>query len=123
MPKYKIFYFEFTGASAMSDFIWFLIISILFMILGMVFVWLGIAIWKKQRMDLIIRHHMEHVSGENRQAYCKLFGIGTIILGIGFVVSGIWMAFTADLLSWIPMTVGLLSGIILIAISVFRYNR
>ena len=107
----------------MSDFTWSLIIGVMFVLLGIVFVWLGIEIWKKQRIDLIIRHHMEKVSDENRQAYCKLFGIGTIIPGIGFVVSGICMTFTIDLLSWIPMTVGLVTGILLMTVSIVRYNH
>ena len=36
----------------MSDFIWFIMISVLFVLLGLVFIWLGWQIRKKQRMDL-----------------------------------------------------------------------
>ena len=107
----------------MSNFVWSLIIGIMFVILGVVFVWLGLAIWKKQRIDLVIRHHMDKVSEDNKQAYCKLFGIGMLISGIGFVVSGICMLFTIDLLSWIPMAVGLVIGILLMTVSIVRYNH
>ena len=107
----------------MNDFIWALIVGTMFAILGLVFIWLGIAIWKKQKIELIIRHHMDKVSDKNKQAYCKLCGIGVLIIGIGFVISGICMAFTIELYSWIPMIVGLVTGILLVAISAGRYNH
>ena len=107
----------------MNDFIWALMIAALFAILGLVFIWLGLAIWKKQKIELIIRHHMDKVSDEDKQAYCRLCGIGVLIIGFGFVISGIWMTFTIELLSWIPMTVGLVAGLVLLAVSVARYNH
>ena len=107
----------------MNDFIWALIVGTMFAILGLVFIWLGIAIWKKQKIELNIRHHMDKVSDKNKQAYCKLCGIGVLIVGIGFVISGICMAFTIELYSWIPMIAGLVTGILLLAISVGKYNH
>ena len=107
----------------MSDFIWFFAIGVLFVLLGLVFLRLGLAIWKKQRIGLVIRHHMDKVSGQNRQAYCRLCGIGVFISGIGFAVSGICMFFSAGLFSWIPLTAGLAAGIILMAAAVIKYNR
>ncbi len=107
----------------MSDFLWSLIIGIIFVILGAVFVRLGLIIWKKQRIDLVIRHHMDQVSDDNKRAYCKLLGIGILNLGIGFVVSGIWMLFAFDLHSWIPMAAGFVIGILLMTVSIIKYNR
>lgn len=107
----------------MNDFIWALMIAALFAILGLVFIWLGLAIWKKQKIELIIRHHMDKVSDKNKQAYCKLCGIGLLIVGIGFAISGICMAFTIELYCWIPMIAGLVTGILLLAISVGKYNH
>ncbi len=107
----------------MSDFIWSLIIGVMFVLLGLAFLWLGLAIWNKQRIDLIIRQHMDKVGDMNKQAYCKLCGIGVFIVGVGLIISGIWMLFTIDLFSLIPMTIGLAAGILLITISVVRYNH
>lgn len=107
----------------MNDFIWFLITGIIFVILGIVFIRLGLALWKKQKTELIISYHMNKVSDGNRQAFCKLCGIGMLVSGIGFAVSGIWTVFTAELYSWIPMIAGLIAGILLLAVSVARYNR
>ena len=107
----------------MDDFVWSLVIGIMFILLSLVFLWLGLSIWKKQRIDLIIRHHMDKVSDMNKQAFCKFFGIGIFILGIGMVFSGICMLFTIDMFSWIPMTIGLIVGILMMTISVIRYNH
>ena len=107
----------------MNDFIWALMIAALFAILGLVFIWLGLAIWKKQKIELIIRHHMDKVSDKNKQAYCNLCGIGLLIPGIGFVISGIGMMATLELYIWIPMVAGLAAGILLLIISVVRYNH
>ena len=110
-------------ASAMSDFIWSLIMGGMLVLLGLVFIGLGLAIWKKQKIELIIRYHMDKVSEENKQAYCKLCGIGLLIPGIGFVISGIGMMTTLELYIWIPMVAGLAAGILLLIISVVRYNH
>ena len=107
----------------MSDFIWSVIIGVIFVILGLVFIWLGLVIWKKQRIGLIIKYHMDKVNDKNTHAYCTLFGIGIFVLGIGFAVSGICMTFTTDLLSWLPMGIGLVAGLLLVTISVIRYNH
>ena len=41
----------------MDDLIWFIFIGALFVLLGFVFIRIGLAIWKKQKMELIIRSH------------------------------------------------------------------
>ena len=107
----------------MNDYIWFLVVGIMFILLGLGFLWLGLSIWKKQRINLIIMHHMDKVSDENKQSFCKLFGIGIFIIGIGFIVSGICMLFTVELFGWGPMTIGLIVGILLTAMYVIRYNH
>lgn len=107
----------------MDDIIWFIAISALLVLLGIVFTGLGLAIWKKQRMDLIIRHHCDKVSEENKPAYCALSGIGVFLIGIGFMFSGICAAFTRSVLLFIPMAAGLAAGLILLILAQIRYNH
>ena len=107
----------------MSDFVWFLVIGVLLILLSLVFIGLGWLIWKKQRMDLIMSHHCDKVREENKKAYCALAGIGVCIIGVGFALSGICMTFLRSVFVFIPMTVGLLLGITLLAGAVIRYNR
>ena len=107
----------------MSDFVWFIIIGILFALLGLIFIGLGWQIWSKQKMDLIISHHSDKVSEENKPAYCKLMGIGVFVMGAGFLLSGICTVFVRSALAFAPMTVGLVSGIVLLTAAVKKYNR
>ena len=107
----------------MDDTVWFVAISALFVLLGIVFIWLGLAIWKKQKMDLIIRHHCDKVSEENKPAYCILAGIGVFVIGIGFILSGICTVLTHSLLTFIPMAAGLAAGIALLILAGRRYNH
>ena len=107
----------------MSDFIWFVIICILFVLLSLIFIGLGWQIWKKQRMNLIISYHCDKVSEENKKAYCALMGIGVFIMGVGFGLSGICIVFLRSVSGFIPMTVGLLAGIVLLVSAGLKYNR
>ena len=107
----------------MSDFIWFIIIGILFLLISVSFIILGFMIWIKQKMNLIISHHCDKVSERNKKAYCTMFGIGMIIMGAGFGLTGILTFFIHSLLIFVPMTLGLIIGIALIIISGAKYNH
>ncbi len=107
----------------MNDFIWFVVISVLFVLLGLVFIGLGWQIWKNQRMDLIISYHCDKVSEENKQAYCTLAGFGLLVMGIGLLVSGICAVFIRSAFVFVPMTAGLVLGITLLISAIVKYNR
>ena len=107
----------------MSDLVWFIVIGILFGLLGFVFILLGWQIWKKQKMNLIISYHCDKVRENNKRAYCTRSGIGVFLIGIGFLLSGICTAFSQSVLVFVPMTVGLVFGIALLASAGIKYNR
>ncbi|MBR3265970.1 MAG: hypothetical protein IKI61_08465 [Erysipelotrichaceae bacterium] len=107
----------------MSDFIWYIIVELLFVLLGFIFIKLGLQIWKKQRMDLIIAYHHDKVSEDNKQAYCVLSGIGVLIIGCGLLLSGICALTVRSAYVFIPMATGLILGIALLISAGMRYNR
>lgn len=107
----------------MSDLAWFIITGILFALVGLLFIMLGLKIRKKQRMDLIISFHNDKVSEENKQAYCALSGTGVLIMGTGFLLSGICTAFTQSVLVFVPMTAGLVIGLTMLLSAVRKYNH
>lgn len=107
----------------MGDFVWFVIIGIMFVLLGILFVRIGLQIWKKHRMDLIISHHCDKVSEENKEAYCKLAGIGVFMIGLGFLLTGVCAPVLESLAVLISMLLGLVLGIALLAAAVVKYNR
>ena len=107
----------------MGDFVWFIIIGILFILLAFVFGRLGWLIWKKQKMDLIISHHCDKVSEANKPAYCTLAGVGVFVMGVGFGLSGVCMFLTQSALTFIPMAAGLVVGVALLIMAIRKYNR
>ena len=107
----------------MDDLIWYIAVSTLFVCLGIVFAWLGLAIRKKRKMELIIRYHCDKVKEENKPAYCALAGIGVFVIGIGFILSGICSAFLQTVIVFIPMAAGLAAGIALLILAGKRYNH
>ncbi len=107
----------------MNDLVWFIIIGILFGLLGLIFIMLGFQIWIKQKMNLIISYHCDKVSEDNRRAYCTLSGVGVFVIGIGFIISGICTVFIHSGLLFLPMAIGLIFGIVLLASAVLKYNH
>ena len=107
----------------MNDYIWFILTGVLFALLGVLFAVLGWLIWKKQKMNLIIRHHCDKVREENKEAYCKLAGSGVLIMGTGFLLSGICTMFFQSVLTFIPMAAGLVIGLALLISAVAKYNH
>ena len=107
----------------MKDYIWFIAVSVLFLLLGILFIRLGLAIWKKQKMELVIRYHCDKVSEENKPTYCMLTGIGVFVIGIGLILSGICALFTQSVLIFIPLAAGLAAGLTLIIMAGIRYNH
>lgn len=107
----------------MSDFIWFVIVGVIFALLSLIFIGLGLQIWKKQKMDLIIAYHCDKVREENKKAYCTLAGIGVFVMGIGFGLSGIGAVILQSVYAFIPMTAGLAAGTALLISAVMKYNR
>ena len=107
----------------MNDVIWFILTGVLLALLGVLFAVLGWLIWKKQKMNLIIRYHCDKVREENKEAYCRLAGIGVFLMGLGFFLSGIFTVFFQSVFTFIPMAAGLVIGIALLISAVVKYNH
>ena len=107
----------------MGDTIWFIIIGAILIVSGLVFIWLGYNVWIKQKINLIIVYHMDKVSEDNKPAFCRLSGLGLVVMGCGFIASGIWTMVSGALLSFIPMTVGIVVDIILLISAGIKYNK
>lgn len=107
----------------MGDIIWFIIIGAILIVLGLIIIWLGYNVWIKQKINLIIIYHMDKVSDDNKPAFCRLSGLGLLVMGCGFIASGIWTMVSGALLSFIPMIVGIVVGIVLFVSAGVKYNK
>ena len=66
---------------------------------------------------------MDKVSEFNKPAFCRLSGLGLVVIGCGFIASGIWTMVSGALLSFIPMIVGIVVGIVLFVSAGVKYNK
>ena len=107
----------------MGDTIWFIIIGAILIVLGLIFIWLGYNVWIKEKINLIIIYHMDKVSEDNKPTFCRLSGLGLLVMGCGFIASGIWTMVSGALLSFIPMIAGIVVGIALLILAGIKYNH
>ena len=50
---------------------------------------LGYLVWIKEKITLFHSYHYNKVSEENKKSFCKISGIGLIIIGIGLSIAAI----------------------------------
>lgn len=91
-------------------------------ILGAIFIFLGIMNYKGNICS-IHWYNRRNVSKKDVKNYGKLMGIGTIILGIGMIVTSILqLFFKLEELNYI-LIFSLISGIITMLYAQFKYNK
>ena len=107
----------------MSDSVWFILSGIILLAVGAVFIGLGWAIWKKQKISLVHDYHYNRVSDENKPAFCRKVGIGMTVIGTGMVLSGVITMLSGSLLSLIPLAAGLAVGTPIMLRAIRKYNH
>ena len=56
---------------------------------GVIIAVMGWLIWKKEKLSLMHDYHVNKVSAKNKTAFCRLSGIGLIVIGIGLLISAV----------------------------------
>ena len=82
---------------------------------------LGLIIWLKQKISLVHDYHYKNVKKADVPAYCRLLGIGLIIIGAGIAVTGVFNLFESPLW-WIPITIGFAAGLFIMHKAQMKYN-
>lgn len=84
----------------------------------------------KGNLKIIHSYHYKRVKEEDKLAFGKLVGIGSMIIGVALIIAGILMAikfFTAVLvletIAEAVSVVGLVLGITLCFYAMFKYNK
>lgn len=68
-------------------------------------------------------YNRRKVTKDNQKPYCRLVGLGTLIMGVGLIVSGFVQAFIGVETSAIATVSGLFIGLPLILYAQFKYNK
>ncbi|MBQ3168916.1 MAG: DUF3784 domain-containing protein [Clostridia bacterium] len=91
-------------------------------LVGILFLYLGFLIWKKEKITLFHDYHYKYVSDEDKPAFCALSGIGVICIGIGSLLSALMIAITESSWSFMAFAAGFVIGISLLIYAGRRYN-
>lgn len=82
---------------------------------------LGLLIWLKQKVSLLHDYHYSHVKNDDIATYTRLVGIGLIVTGIGVCISGVLFLVYLPYW-WIPLLVGISTGLTILCIAQKKYN-
>ena len=68
-------------------------------------------------------YNRRRVTKENQKPYCMCMGLGTLIIGIGIIVSGVVQAFAGVEIGSVFIVIGVVVGLTLMLYAQFKYNR
>ena len=66
-----------------------LIELIVFGAVGLLLIVVGLLVWKKQKVALLHDYHWKNVRKKDLPAYCRLIGLGLVVMGAGAVLCGL----------------------------------
>lgn len=89
---------------------------------GLLFIVLGLLLWKKQRIGILHDYHCRNVKAEDVPAYTRQMGIAQIVIGAGMCLTGLLQILTGSRIAWAAFAAGLAAGLILMHRAQMRYN-
>lgn len=91
--------------------------------IGFLFTILGCLLWKKEKITILHDYHTDKLSPENREAFCRLSGIGIIVIGVGLMITAVLLGITDSAYSFICFTICFITGLIMLIVAGMKYNR
>ncbi len=95
---------------------------ILSVFIGLLFLFLGWRIWKKEQITLIHSYHYTKVSEEDKKDYTEEMGKSIILIGIGSTLAGIIDFITNTAYGWLFFIIFFILGFIKIFKAQKKYN-
>ena len=95
---------------------------VLLILLGIVFIAVGLMIWKKRKLSLI-NSGSKTVPEIDVPAYTTLVGKGVVLLGIGMPITGFIDYFTSTFWGWAAFALCFIAGIAIVIAAERRYRR
>lgn len=96
---------------------------ILMIFLAMMFLILGLLIWKKEKIGLLHSYHYSKVLEEDKKSYTEEMGKSLIIIAIGLFLTGTVEFFSKTKNGWIFFVVSLLLGFVKMSRAQYKYNK
>ena len=92
-------------------------------VIGIVLLILGLLVWKKEKINILHDYHVDKVRPEDRAAFCRLSGIGIVLIGAGLTVTAVLLAVTNSAASFLCFAAGFAAGLALLVTAGVKYNR
>lgn len=89
---------------------------------GILFVILGLLVWKKEKITLFHDYHYDKVSEIDKSSFCRLSGQGLTLSGIALLITALLLGITESPLSFIVFAVGFIIGIGMMIYAEKKYN-
>ena len=90
---------------------------------GTIIAVMGWLIWKKEKLSLMHDYHVNKVSAKNKTVFCRLSGIGLIVIGIGLLISAVILFVTDSAYSFLCFAVCFVVGLAMLITAGAKYNR
>lgn len=90
--------------------------------MGLLFLILGLLIWKKQMINLIHSYHYPRVKAEDKEAYTEKMGKAMVVMSVGMFLTGITDFLTGTGYGWICFGVFFIAGLVLMIWTQYKYN-
>ena len=91
--------------------------------IGILLIVLGCLLWKKEMITILHSYHTDKVAPENKKAFCKLSGIGLIVIGSGLLLTSAILGITDSAYSFVCFAVCFAAGLFLLISAGMKYNR
>ena len=95
----------------------------IFIAVGVIFVIVGILIWKKEKIDLVHSYHHNKVGEKDKKAYCALMGRGCTVIGAGLLAGGVLNEILGMKIMSASFIIGFIIGVSMFIASTAKYNR
>ena len=82
---------------------------------GLLFTIIGCLLWKKEKITLLHEYHYNKVSDDNKPAFCKLSGIGLLVIGLGLLLTAVLLGITDSAASFLVFAAGSIIGVYLLS--------
>lgn len=100
-----------------------MIAGIIVSVVGIVLAVLGTLIWKKEMISLLHSYHYDKVSSDDKTAFCRMSGIGVLLMGISMIISGVLAAITNSGYSFIIFAICFIAGLVMLITAGAKYNK
>lgn len=99
-----------------------LLVFVLMVSLGLLILFFGWRIWKKEEIRLINSYHHQKVSEEDKKDYTEEMGKATILMGMGIILMAAYDLIAKARYGWVFLTIFSILGFLKMIRAQKKYN-